>query len=113
MDVPGRSSLGGLLTSAFQLRRHRRALYVAQDLADLLGELVPRSIATASPKPACQTFGLIAGIDIIVPPEAPPGTFRLIEHNACQAHDDKPPTHERCEVVIEGRVDITASRRRP
>jgi hypothetical protein len=90
---------------------HRRVLYVGQDVADAIGTMVPRAIASLTPGRGATAFAMLTGIEIVVPEDFPPGTFRLVEHDGCEViGDTRTVSHEKCTIVADGTVDLSPGR---
>lgn len=90
-------------------QRGHKQLFCAPDVLDvIIGRAPP-----AGPRPPLDPFGpgMVMGmlaVDLVVTPDAPPGTFRLVRHYdpaarqvTCEVHGDT-VSHWRCPVVLEG-----------
>lgn len=86
-------------------------LFCARDVADALAQLLPQPWSPALPGSPFHATGVIAGllaVNIIVTPDSPPGSFRLVWHYdqarrvmSCEVHGET-VSHARCAVVLEG-----------
>jgi hypothetical protein len=88
-----------------------KQLLCARDVADALAASLPPPSPPALPGSLFHDAGVIAellAVTIIVTPDAPPGTFRLVSHYdperraiSCEVRGET-VVHERCRVITEG-----------
>src|SRR5690348_4790117 len=96
--------------------RCRKVLYAAGDVTDALGAIVPpawTSILVPPHGSAVAAISFLTGIDIVTVDEVPPGFFRLVHHDGCEAKSigmSDIVSHAKCTIAAEGSVDLTPGR---
>ena len=113
MPGPDDVDLEELTAALTRLARSRghKVLFCAADVADTLFAELPAAGPPPSPASASYDAGIIAqmlAVDIVITPDSPPGSFRLVRHYdpvaravTCEVRGET-VSHARCAVVLQG-----------